>query len=417
MCFTWYHTNCVGIKDLDGVEAWVCADCRALPKTVKFLKGQCEALLQTTEKMYKTVEMLTEKIDRKFDNLNDRLTTLSNQNKSSSQSCTSSLTDIHHDMKTFRTEIDKKSNSLLSKSQLIIDQIKSQPVPVNHAQPVQTNDKTKQTSQKTKQDNYIESKENSKQQQTTTATPIVIDADCDIEPQNTSSGSETHQNQNSQSNNSQANPTPPPKPQKRDLIFITGSEILQNIETRFLNTNVRVKSFRGATIDNLKSELAEMDLSRYQNIILHVGGHDIDANISQTLFRQKFQALLKSLDLVNCKVTVSGLLPRRGLSIRPFNDSLRDLCKSLNVEFISNHDSFVMASGELPFDFFQTDRINLKFSGTRKLVQNMNRSCAILPIQHNKGFNGQTKPKALRKSIDGFKTRFPRRMHRFYNMD
>ena len=47
----------------------------------------------------------------------------------------------------------------------------------------------------------------------------------------------------------------------------------------------------------------------------------------------------------------------------------------------------------------------------------MNRSCAILPIQHNKGFNEQTKPKALRKNIDGFKTRFPRRMHRFYNMD
>ena len=324
-------------------------------------------------------------------------------------------------MKTFRTEIDKKSNSLLSKSQLIIDQIKSQPVSVNHAQPAQTSVKTKQTSQKTKQDNYKESKENRKQQQTTTATPIVIDPDCDIVPQNsfsnTSPGSETHQNQNSQSNNNHANPTPPPKPQKRDLIFITGSEILQNIETRFLNTNVRVKSFRGATIDNLQSELAEMDLSRYQTIILHVGGHDIDANISQTLFRQKFQALLKSLDLVNCKVTVSGLLPRRRLSIRPFNDSLRDRCKSLNVEFINIHDSFVIASGELPFDFFQTDRINLKFSGTSKLVQHMNTACAILPIQHNKGFNGQTKPKALRKNIDGFKTRFPRRMHRFYNMD
>ena len=104
---------------------WVCADCRALPKTVKFLKGQCEALLQTTEKMYKTVETLTEKNDRKFDNLNDRLTTLSNQNKSSSQSCTSSLTDIHHDMKTFRTEINKnqilcyqRANSLLIRSNL-----------------------------------------------------------------------------------------------------------------------------------------------------------------------------------------------------------------------------------------------------------------------------------------------------------
>ena len=55
LCFTWYHTNCVGIKDLHGVEAWVCAGCRALPKTVKLLKGQCETILQATEKnVYKS---------------------------------------------------------------------------------------------------------------------------------------------------------------------------------------------------------------------------------------------------------------------------------------------------------------------------------------------------------------------------
>ena len=87
-CFTWYHTKCVGIKNINSVDAWVCADCRALPKIVKILKTQVATLINT-------VETLSEKIENKFENLNDRLTTLSNQNKSSSQSCTSSLSDIH----------------------------------------------------------------------------------------------------------------------------------------------------------------------------------------------------------------------------------------------------------------------------------------------------------------------------------
>ena len=36
--------------------------------------------------------------------------------------------------------------------------------------------------------------------------------------------------------------------------------------------NVRVKSFKGAKIDDPKHELAKKDLSRYENIVLHVGG-------------------------------------------------------------------------------------------------------------------------------------------------
>ena len=201
------------------------------------------------------------------------------------------------------------------------------------------------------------------------------------------------------------------------LVFITGSEILQNINTRYLNKNVRVKSFKGATIDDLKSQLASMDLTRYQNTILHIGGNDIDANISLNSFREKYHDLLTSVKSDNNKVTVSGLLPRRGINIKPFNDSLRDLCKSLDIVFINNHDSFVMASGELPFDFFKPDMVNLKFSGTRKLVQNINRSCDILPMQYNKGFNGQTNHIAPRNHRDGFRSGIQRNTFRFSKTD
>ena len=58
---------------------------------------------------------------------------------------------------------------------------------------------------------------------------------------------------------------------------------------------------------------------------------------------------------------------------------------------------------------FHTDIIRLKFSGTRELAQNMNRSCAILPMQHKKVSANKSNTKLSEKNIDGLKTRLPRK--------
>ena len=167
--------------------------------------------------------------------------------------------------------------------------------------------------------------------------------------------------------------------EKQNLTFITGSCILKNIETRCLDENVRIKSFRKAKIENLKDSLTQMDLSRYKNIILHIGGHDVDSGISQTSFREKYLNLLECMKQENCKTYVSGLLPRGGTNMKPFNEILKELCKQSNAIYIDNHDSFIMASGELPFDLYHADKVNLKFSGIRTLVHNIHDNCAILP--------------------------------------
>ena len=85
----------------------LCADCKALPKTVKGLREQVETLVQTTSDILKTFETFSKSMEHKFDNLNDRLTGLSNQNKSSKEVCTSSLTDINKDITNLRSEMDK----------------------------------------------------------------------------------------------------------------------------------------------------------------------------------------------------------------------------------------------------------------------------------------------------------------------
>ena len=69
--------------------------------------------------------------------------------------------------------------------------------------------------------------------------------------------------------------------------------------------------------------------------------------------------------------------------MKPFNEILKELCSENGCTFTDNHDFFMMTSGELPFELFLADQVNLKFPGIRALVNNINSHCPGLP-KHNK---------------------------------
>ena len=165
---------------------------------------------------------------------------------------------------------------------------------------------------------------------------------------------------------------------------------------------MRVKSFRNAKIDDLKDSLDKMDLSCYKNIVIHIGGHDIDTNINTSTFREKYCSLLDYVAQKDLKVHVSGLLPRGQRNVKQFNDIIRNICENKDITFIDNHDSFVLASGAQPIEFFYPDEVNLKFPGTRALVWNINRHCTVLPRRN------QTPTTARQHHKPGrFRGRFP----------
>ncbi|MCG8113370.1 MAG: hypothetical protein N0E59_21675, partial [Candidatus Thiodiazotropha taylori] len=355
ICMVWFHTECVGIVDLDVVGAWACAICRTLPKTVNVMKVQLESLAESTAQILSTLCLLSERIDSKFGNINDRLTSLANQNKSSDQCSTDSLSDISKGIKDFRNEVDKKTNTILSKSQTVIDKVQAT------AKVVDTISKA----QLSKPDSKAASHGTHNGREC--SNPIeIIDVDTCLDK----SPTPANDNRNKQPKTQQVN---------RDLTFLIGSCLLKNIEPRFLHEKTKIKSFRDAKISNLKDEMTKMNLARYKNIIIHIGGNDIDSNISIPAFRTEYQSLFTSLKRSGSKIFVSGLLPRGGTNVKPFNESLRDLCSENNCVFIDNHDSFMMASGELPFTLFLPDQVNLKFPGIRKLVNSIHNQCPILP--------------------------------------
>ena len=73
----------------------------------------------------KIIKSFSEKVGNKFENLNDRLTAIANQNKCYDESSTSSMTDIRQDLKTIKYEVELKTGTILSRSQSILDKVKS----------------------------------------------------------------------------------------------------------------------------------------------------------------------------------------------------------------------------------------------------------------------------------------------------
>lgn len=195
-------------------------------------------------KIFENLNNFSENIKTNFENLNDRITGLSNQQKCFDKSSTSSFTDIREDIQTFKSDIDKKTNSLLTKSQNLLDKVITTPDLVKNAsERIQNNialpqGKTKPTISKhaTNDDNPV-----------TNSVQISTRSSSDRALATAQTSESTHRLYTN-----------------KPFTFITGSCILRNIETKFLDQNVRVKTFKNVKIDTLNSALSKMDLSVYK---------------------------------------------------------------------------------------------------------------------------------------------------------
>ena len=107
----------------------------------------------------------------------------------------------------------------------------------------------------------------------------------------------------------------------------------KNIETTFLAYNVKVKTFIKAKIETLEENRNKMDLSRYDKIALNIRGHDVDAKVGPAEFKLKYQSLLNSLTDKNCKLFISGLLPRTGINMKPYNSILKELSSKFEANY------------------------------------------------------------------------------------
>ena len=102
-------------------------------------------------------------------------------------------------------------------------------------------------------------------------------------------------------------------------------------------------------------------------------GNDADNGADLDTFSDNYVSFLNSLSAENRRIIVSGLLPRESVDLKPYNDTLKTICDENDLEFIDNHDNFLLASGEMPASYFQKDKLHLNTHGTRRLLSNINK--------------------------------------------
>lgn len=182
--------------------------------------------------------------------------------------------------------------------------------------------------------------------------------------------------------------TPPKKklPLRKDQkesgnILIIGSSITKRIKTRFLRSNVSVKTNRGATSEMIRREIEDLDLSPFDTIILQFGGNDADRGVALSKFTENYCAIVNQIKHQdpNKKIVIGGVLPRIKTYVGDYNNALGELCYENEIAFVNHLDNFLLRNGRIMDGVLTTDGIHLTHFGTKKLVQNLDAIEKIIP--------------------------------------
>ena len=379
-CMVWLHEKCVGISEGDQIGLWFCPTCRSIPRAIKHdigtLKTDVEQLKECTKSILSAVKGLSEKVENSFGSLNDRLTSLNRNINAKDLTLSESLESISSSTNSLKTVLDQKACQIINKTTTVLDKVKSQTEDIKtiaekskklHVQP-EVSDKSvivngaennsisnteKQT--KKRQTKHISQKQQQQQKQKQSQLPESFD------DTNTETIDLTQTN----------------KTVIKQSVLLTGSSILKGVRNNGLKANVTVRTFPGATVESLARRLDHYNIDNCKTVILHVGGNDADDGVDLDTFCDNYTTLLSDLNSDDRTIIVSGLLPRGSVDLEPYNERLRTLCMENDIAFVDHFDGFLLASGELPATYYMKDKTHLSASGTRKLLQCIDKTFKI----------------------------------------
>ncbi|CAC5395511.1 unnamed protein product [Mytilus coruscus] len=165
-----------------------------------------------------------------------------------------------------------------------------------------------------------------------------------------------------------------------DKNLIIGSSILKGIRTSGLS-KTDIRTFRGANIDRITSEIMKMNLRIYKNIILQVGGNDISAGKSLKEVEEDYESLIwvaRSCSNKGCNIIVSGLPPRNDVNVYRANIVLEKLCQQFGLVFIRQYMMYTSDSFSQNKGFYTRDDIHFNSRGTSRYIKTMNNIVGIL---------------------------------------
>ena len=274
LCMKWFHDKCVGIKKSDNVGWWCCGGCRQMTANVSMLIQNFTTFAGSVSKQITDMSSdinsrlsdLSATFSNRLQQLDDRVTALANQNKGFASDITASQNDIEKSVSAMKSHFDKRINTLMTKTQSIIDRIQTvpdsatsnhsgKPVPPSNSNSIS---KLKETFPLSNRARNVPRKNKS---------PTQSENQGKLSQNNKSNNSSKQTNQRDdvpkstlyrdatvRKGNLRPQTSHSCKQKKRvaPLTLIVGSDALKGISTKRLSNRVRVKTFDGAQIQQLR---------------------------------------------------------------------------------------------------------------------------------------------------------------------
>lgn len=166
-------------------------------------------------------------------------------------------------------------------------------------------------------------------------------------------------------------------------ILLLGDSIISGINPKGLVNTVHKASRSGANVQRLINELDVYDLKSFSTIILYVGGNDASNGDDLRQIQEKYDELLSLIKCrnVNCRVLVCSVAPRGDVNVADINRCLSDLVahwRNQRVELVQDCHDLFFKEGEVCGRYYKDDSIHLSDSGTKRLLDAVNRKLKII---------------------------------------
>ena len=134
----------------------------------------------------------------------------------------------------------------------------------------------------------------------------------------------------------------PTEKTKKKTVVIVGDSIVRNVPSRNLNQSLKeyfsiVKSFPGATTQDMKDYIKPTIARKPDMVILHTGTNDLKSNQNPSDIANEIINLVKNIKISETEVSISSLIPRgdrlseKGKKV---NKELEEKCTAENFAFI-----------------------------------------------------------------------------------
>ena len=181
--------------------------------------------------------------------------------------------------------------------------------------------------------------------------------------------------------------------QKRVLLL--GDSIIRGVNTKGLaDGGVHKHSNSGGNIQTLIDEIGLYDLNAFSTVVIYIGGNNVARGDNLSTLEEKYDELISLIKCTNrsCKIVLCNIAPRTDADVNNLNRAIDRLAmhwRCQGVEQVSDIHNMFVKKGVADSRYFHPDGIHLTVSGTKRLLDAINRVFPLVKDFDNCAFNGK----------------------------